>query len=199
MLSTRFDHVIPSLKNWKLARQKSFSTLNISGRSSIQLNAEYNTKTWHCGHDDLSSVDHTITRVASDLAISPEQCWSPSNGIMICLADHYLGVEYDTKDPVVIIDGPNTDTNRNHCDARGWMTRVTFPPHMQKTTLEVRLSIGKVLSQLLPCALEELGCETSSLDPLAYVWYHPDNFVVPILRVEGVNMVKQGKNYYIIS
>ena len=146
MLSTRFGHVIPSLKNWKLARQKSNSALNISGRSSIQLNAEYNTKTWHCGHDDLSSVDHTITRVASDLAISPEQCRSLSIGIMIYLADHILGVECDTKDPVVIIDDPNSDTNRNHCDVRGWMSCVTFSPHMLKTTLEVRMSNGKVLS-----------------------------------------------------
>ena len=57
------------------------------------------------------------------------------------------------------------------------------------------MSTGKVL----PCALEELGCETTSLDPYAYIWEHPDNCVLSVLRTEEVNMVKQGTKYYIIS
>ena len=73
---------------------------------------------------------------------------------------------------------------------------------MQRTTLKVRMSAGKVLSdsaQVLPCALEELGCETTSLDPYAYIWDYPDNCVLSVLRTEDVNMVKQGIKYYIIS
>ena len=38
---------------------------------------------------------------------------------------------------------------------------------MQKTTLKVTMENGKVLSDMgliLPCALEEVGCETTSLD-----------------------------------
>ena len=73
---------------------------------------------------------------------------------------------------------------------------------MQRTTLKVRMSTGKVLSdsaQVLPCALEELGCETTSLDPYAYIWDYPDNGVLSVLRTEDVNMVKQGTKYYIIS
>ena len=73
---------------------------------------------------------------------------------------------------------------------------------MQRTTLKVRMSNGKVLTdsaQVLPCALEELGCETTSLDPYAYIWDYPDNCVLSVLRTEDVNMVKQGKKYYIIS
>ena len=73
---------------------------------------------------------------------------------------------------------------------------------MQRTTLKVRMSTEKVLShsaQVLPCAPEELGCDTTSLDPYAYIWDYPDNCVLSILRTEEVNMVKQGKKYYIIS
>ena len=73
---------------------------------------------------------------------------------------------------------------------------------MQRTTLNVRMSTGKVLSdsaQVLPCALEELGCETTSLDPYAYIWDYPDNCVLSVHRTEEVNMVKQGTKFYIIS
>ena len=73
---------------------------------------------------------------------------------------------------------------------------------MQKTTLKVILENGKVLSDsglILPCALEELGCETTSLDPYAYIWDYHDNCAISILRTEEANMVKQGKKYYVIS
>ena len=73
---------------------------------------------------------------------------------------------------------------------------------MQRTTLKVRLSTGEVSSdsaQVLPCALEELGCETTSFHRYAYIWDHPDNCVLSVLRTEKVNMVKQGTKYIIIS
>ena len=38
----------------------------------------------------------------------------------------FLGVEYDTKNPIVITEGFTSDDNRNHCTARGWITRDTF-------------------------------------------------------------------------
>ena len=120
----------------------------------------------------------------------------------VYLADQFLEVEYDTKDPIVETDGSKSDSNRNHCNTRGWITRNNFLPHMQRTTLKVRMSTGKVLSnaaQVLPCALEELGCGTTSLDPYAYIWDYPDNCVSSILRTEEVNMLKQGTNNYIIS
>ena len=80
--------------------------------------------------------------------------------------------------------------------------RDTFLPHMQRTIIKVRMSTGKVLSdsaQVLPSALEELGCETTSLHPYAYIWDYPDNCVLSVLRTEDVNMVKQGIKHYIIS
>ena len=163
---------------------------------------QHQREKWHCGHNDHSSVDHTISGITSDLVISPEQCRSLAKGKLIYLVDQFLPVEYDTKDPIVKTDGSTSDSNRNHCNVGGWITRDTFLPHMQRTTLKVRMSTGKVLSdstQVLPCALEELGCERTSLDPYAYIWDYPDNCVLSVLRTEDVNMVKQGTKYYIIS
>ena len=113
-----------------------------------------------------------------------------------------MAVEYDTKDPIVITDGSTSDDNRNHCTVCGWITRDAFLPHMQRTTLKVRMSTGKVLSnpaQVLTCALEELGCETTSLDPYADIWDYTDNCVLSVLRTEDVNMVKLGTKYNVIS
>ena len=73
---------------------------------------------------------------------------------------------------------------------------------MQKTTLKVTMENGEVLSDMgliLPCALQELGCETTSLDAYAFIWGYPDNCVLSILRTEDVNMVKQNRKYYVIS
>ena len=163
---------------------------------------QHQREKWHCGPNDHSSIDHTISGITSDLVISPEQCRSLAKRKSIYLADHFLAVEYDTKDPIVKTDGSTRDDKRNHCNVPGWITRDTFLPHMQRTTLIVRMSAGNVLSdsaQVLPCALEELGCEVTSLDPYAYIWDYPDNCVLSVFRTEDVNMVKQVTKYYIIS
>ena len=164
---------------------------------------QHQREKWHCGRNDHSSIDHTTVGIISDLLISSEQCRSLGRGKMIYLADQFLGVEYDTKNPIVITDG-SSDNNRNNCTARarGWITCDTFLPDMQRTTLNVRMSTGKILSdsaEVLPCVLAELGCDTTSLDPYAYIWDCPDNCVLSVFRTEKVNMLKQGTKYYIIS
>ena len=121
---------------------------------------------------------------------------------MIHLADQFLGFEYDTKNLFVITDRSMSGNNRNHCKSRCWIYRDTFLPLLQTTTLRVRMSTGKVLSdsaQVEPCSLEELSFETTSLHPHAYIWDYPDNCVSSVLRTEDVNMVKQGTKYIILS
>ena len=157
---------------------------------------------WHCGHNDHSSIDHTIAGITSDLIISPEHCRTLAKGASINLQGHWIGAEWDTKTPVVKVTGDPTGSNRNHCKTRVWISRDTFIIHIQKTTLKVTMENGKVLSDMgliLPCALEGLGCETTSLDPYAYIWDYPDNCVLSVLRTEEVNMVKQDTKYYVIS
>ena len=151
---------------------------------------------------DHSSIDHTIAGITSDLIISPEHCRTLAKGASINLQGHWIGAEWDTKTPVVKVSGDPTGSNRNHCKTRWWISRDTFIIHMQKTTLKVMMENGKVLSDMgliLPCALEELGCESTSLDPYAYIWDYPDNCVLSVLRTEEVNMGKQDTKYYNIS
>ena len=92
-----------------------------------------------CGHNDHSSIDHTIAGITRDLVIAQEQCRPLAKGKMTYLADHIWEVEYDTKNSMVKTDGSTSYINRNHCKSRGWITRNTFFPHMQRTTLKVRI------------------------------------------------------------
>ena len=54
-------------------------------------------------------------------------------------------------------------------------------------------------TQVFLCALEELGCKTTSFEPHARIRDDPDNGVLSVFRTEEVNMVKQGAKYCIIS
>ena len=121
--------------------------------NAAKCRVKHQREKWHYGHNNYSSIDHTIAGITSDLVISPEQCRSLAKAKMIYLADQVLGVEYDIKKPMVIIDGSTSDDNRNHCTSGGWITQDTFLPYMQRTTLKARMSTGKVLSdsaQVLP-------------------------------------------------
>ena len=100
------------------------------------------------------------------------------------------------------MSGDTSDDYRNEYDGRGWIACDTFLPHMQTTTLTVTLEHWKLLSDTglnLPYALEELGYETTSLDPYVNIWDYPDICAISIRRTEEVKMVKQGKKYYVIS
>ena len=110
--------------------------------NATECRIQHQREKWHCGHNDHSSINHTLAGITRDLVISPEQCRSLAKGSMIYLVDQFLGVEYDTKNPIVITDGSTSDDNRNHCTARCWITRDTFLRHMQRTTLKVTMSTG---------------------------------------------------------
>ena len=71
---------------------------------------QHQREKWNCGHNDHKSVDHTIPAITSDLVISPKQNRSLAKGKMICLANQFLGVEYDTKNPIVNTDVSTSGT-----------------------------------------------------------------------------------------
>ena len=53
---------------------------------------QHQREKWHCGHNDHSSIDHTIAGITSDLVISPEQCGSLAKGKSVYLADQFLEI-----------------------------------------------------------------------------------------------------------
>ena len=61
---------------------------------------------------------------------------------------------------------------------------------------------GKIFNrndQLLPCDWDELGCESTSLDPYAYTWKAPENCILSVLKEDYAHMIKNDNYYYIVS
>ena len=144
---------------------------------------QHQRQKWHRGHNDLSSIDHTLAGITGDLVISPEQCLTLAKGKMIYLADQFLELSTIQRTLLSSQKVLRAIKKRNQCTATSWITRGTVLPHMQRTTLKVKMSIGKVLSdsaQVLPCAWEELSCDTTSLDLFAYIWDYPGNCVLSV-------------------
>ena len=59
------------------------------------------------------------------------------------------------------------------CEGYEWTTKYTFESHIQDFTLKVRIKDDKTLNRidpLLTCSLDELICESASLDPSEYKW-----------------------------
>ena len=149
--------------------------------NATKCRVQHQREKWHRRQHDHSCIDQTFAEVTSDIVISPEQCRTPAKGKEITLLGHSINFGFDTKNPIVKSFGDTDDENRNEFNGKGWTTRDTFLPHMQTTTLKVSLENGKVLSDIgliLPCALEELGCETTSLVPYASIWDYPDNCAI---------------------
>ena len=150
---------------------------------------------WYSGHDHHSSINQSIT---NDLVISTEQCRSLAKGKIIYLADQS---SLSTIQKVVSLSQtvpPVALTEIIVTDTVGQLVKRS--PLLPWTTLKARRSTREDLfdsTQVLPSALEELGCGTTSLDPFAYKWDYPDNSALSVLRTENVNMVKQGTKYYI--
>ena len=95
-----------------------------------------------------------------------------------------------------------THRHRNDCHGKTWITRDTYESYHENTTIKVRTRDGKVTNPegfILPCTMEELGCDTTSADPYAYTWKNPDNCVLAILRNETTTMIKQGNQYFLTS
>ena len=138
--------------------------------NATKCQVQHQREKWPCGHHDHRSNYHTFAGITSQTVISPEQCQNLAKGKEITLLAHSKDFEFDTKNHIVKIFGDTSDDYRNECDGKSWIGRDTFHPHMQTPTLNVTLENGKVLSDtglVLPRALEELGCETTSLDPYA--------------------------------
>ena len=79
-------------------------------------------------------------------------------------------------------NGDADDKFKNECHGFEWIEKDTFETHIQDITLNVKLRDGTVMSrngQPPPCKLDDLGCESTSLDPYAWIWDNPDNCIPP--------------------
>ena len=90
----------------------------------------------------------------------------------------------------------------NECKGYEWITKDTFEGHTQDITLTVRIKDGKTINrigQLLPCDLDELRSESTSLDPYGYTWEAPENCILSVLKEAYAQMLENDHLYYIVS
>ena len=157
---------------------------------------------FYCGMHDHTSMDIEQPQITSDIDLTPEQCKQASEGRSLTLFDHKLTFEKGKKEIHHKIIGDKDGDNRNECDGYEWITKDTFESHIQDITLKVRIKDGKIFNrndQLLPCDLDELGCESTSLDPYAYTWKAPENCILSVLKEDYAHMLKNDNHYYIVS
>ena len=139
-------HITPEEMEISNAKVVLYTKLFRKELNATKCRLQYRREKWNCGHHYLSSIDHTIAGITSDIVISPEQCRTSANGKEVTLLGHSVNFGFDTKNPNEKTSGDTSDDYRNECDGRGWITRDTFLPHMQTTTLKVTLENGEVLS-----------------------------------------------------
>ena len=162
---------------------------------------KYKSEQWHCGFGDDSSIDAHHTRgIKIDFNVTASQCRTLAKGGSIILKYETLEFKKGVKTTVVKhkdFDDDEADLSdkyRKECDSYGWITRKTFEGHVQDVVLKVRTKNGKVMCKdglQLPCPLEELGSDPTSVDPYAYTWDALDNCVLAIQPKKDVNMIKQ--------
>ena len=119
---------------------------------------------FHCGMQDHTSMDIEQPQITSDIGLTPEQCKQSSEGRSLTLFDHKLTFEKGKKEIHYKWTGDKSEDYRNECDGKGWITKDTFESHIQDITLKVRIKDGKIFNrndQLLPCDLDEPGCENT--------------------------------------
>ena len=157
---------------------------------------------FYCGMHDHTSMDIEQPQITSDIDLTPEQCKQASEGKSLTLFDHKLTFEKGKKEIDHKIIGDKDDDNRNECDGYEWIIKDTFESHIQDITLKVRIKDGKIFNrndQLLLCDLDELGCESTSLDPYAYTCKAPETCILSVLKEDYAHMLKNDNHYYIVS
>ena len=157
---------------------------------------------FYCGMHDHSSIDIKQKTITSYLDLSPAQCRLAAEGSPITLLNHQITMKKGVIEQHLRWNGDADDTFKNECDGFEWIEKDTFETHIQDITLNVKLRDGTIMNrngQPLHCKLDELGCDSTSLDPYAYIWDNPDNCILTVLKEEYVNMIKNDDQYYIVS
>ena len=157
---------------------------------------------FHCGMHDHTSINIEQPQITSDIELTPDQWKQASEGRSLTLFHRKSTFEKGKKEIHHKWTGDKSEDYRNECDGKGWITKDTFESHIQYITLKVRIKDGKIFNrndQLLPCDLDELGCESKSLDPYAYTWKAPENCILSVPKEDYAHMLKNDNHYYIVS
>ena len=151
---------------------------------------------------DISSIDIKQKTITSYLDLSPAQCRLATEGSPITLLNHQITMKKGIIEQHLRWNGDADDTFKNESDGFEWIEKDTFETHIQDNNLNVKLIDGTIKQRNghpLPGKLDELGCDSTSLDPYAYILDSSDNCILTVLNEEYVNMIKNDDQYYIDS
>ena len=154
------------------------------------------------GMHDHTSMDIVQPQVTREIDLTPEQCKQASKVRSLTIFDQKLIFEKGKK-KVHHKWKRNVDgDNRNECKKYEWITKDTFESHIEDITLKGRIKDGKIFNrkdQQLYNDLDELGCESTSLDSYAYTWKAPESCILLVLKENYAHMLKNDNHYYIVS
>ena len=156
----------------------------------------------YCGMHDHPSMDVEQPQITNDIGLTLEQRKQASEGRSLTLFDHRLTFEKGKKEIYHKWTGDVDGGNRNECEGYEWITKDTFESHIQDITLKVRIKDCKIFNrndQLLPCELNEIRCESTSVDLYAHRWKAPDICIFSILKEEYAHMLKNDNHCFIVS
>ena len=157
---------------------------------------------FYCEMHEHSSIDIKQRTNTSYIDLSPAQCRLAAEVSPITPLNHQITMKKGIFEQHLRWNGDADDTFRNECDGFEWIEKDTFETHIQDITLNVKLRDGTIMNrngQPLPCKLGELGSDSTSLDPYAYIWENPDKCILTVLKEEYVNMIKNADQYYLVS
>ena len=157
---------------------------------------------FYCGKHDHTSMDIEQQQITSDIHLTPEQCKQASEGRSLTLFDHKLTFEKGRKETHHKWTGDVNGHYINECKSYEWINKDTFESLIQDITLKVKIKDCKIFNlydQLPPCCLDELGCQSMSLDPYAHTWKAPVNCILSVLKENYAHMLKNDNHYYIVS
>ena len=126
---------------------------------------------FYCGMHDHTSMEIEQSRMSSDTGLTPEQCKQASEGRPLTPFNHKLTFEKAKKETHHKWTGDVYCDCVNEGKSYERITKDTFASYIQDIALKVRIKHEKIFNrndQLLPCDLDELECESTSLALYAY-------------------------------
>ena len=137
---------------------------------------------FYCAVHDHFSMDIEQPPLTSGIDLTREQCKQASERRSLTLFDRKLTFEKSKKETHQKWIGDMKGDYVNECEGYEWITKDTFESNIQDITMKVRIKDRNLFNrndQFLPCDLDELGCESTSLDftpihanPLKNLYYH---------------------------
>ena len=132
---------------------------------------------FYCEMRDHTNMEIEQPQITSDIDMTPQQCNQASEGRSLTLFDHKLTFEKSKRETNHKWTGDVIGNYVKDCKSNEWISKDTLERHTQDITLKAKNEDGNIFNrtdQTLPCDLEELGCESTSLDLNAYTCKPPE-------------------------